>query len=615
MVIQPILFPPDYLQKEPELFFSNVEPQNFSKDKVVIPSGSSLSLGTYFNSFSIGKWVEYTKLNNLSLKLKIIGEVQIEAYHVIGSTDTAVYNNNLGKYSEEEFVKLLNEKSYSAISEKAEYSIVKQDDNYIIKFNKLYKDGILYIGLKAINDSVLLDGYYSTEVDESLLNPVKLAIGICTFKREEAVTRNITRIFEDIINNPVAPLKDKLEVYVADNGQTVDSIQFNNDKVHLLPNLNLGGAGGFTRTMIEAMFYDQAKAFTHIIFMDDDILLYPAVFERSYYLLQMLKPEYQKAILGGATVLLEKPYIQQESGALYRDKTFYIGLANHKFFDLRKTDAVAANEVINPVNYTGWWYACIPKTIVNDHNLPMPFFIHYDDAEFGIRNIQNKYIFLNGICVWHPSPAGKNPFWMTYYDIRNRLITMFSKKLIRADFNEYLSILTKKFILKIMRYEYADACLMLDGIVDFLKGANAFAGLDATKKHIELLKKKAITFTPEEVGVPRNSIIEKKCTNFKSAVIIQGLCNLLPAKKEICAINSKYFNIPYFADKVYLYDEKIGNGTINRRNQKEYFRLLFVFLGLQNKIKRNYNQLLQEWQEAKPMLTSLAFWEKYLGIK
>ena len=614
MVIQPLLFPPKYLKIVTELFFQGIETKNITESSVSIPVGSELSLGTYFNAFSIGKWLEYTKIDNLSLHLLIQGDVEIKAYHSIGATDTSAYNDNPGKYTEEGFITFLNEKSYSAVCENAVFSFSREGDDYTVKFNELYKDGILYITIKAISDSVLQEGYYFTEIDESLLNPVKLAIGICTFKREEAVISNVNRIIKGINNNTDSSLKDKLEIYVSDNAQTLDAKQLDSDKVHFLPNPNLGGVGGFTRTMIEAMFYDRAKEFTHIIFMDDDIFIYPAVLERTYYLLRLMNPEYQKAILGAATLLQESPYIQQESGALYRDKTFYIGRANHKFFDLRKLDAVAANEVIDPANYTGWWYACIPQTIVNEHNLPMPFFIHYDDAEYGIRNIENSLLFINGICVWHPSPKGKSPFWMTYYNVRNRLITMFSKALDKSAFNECLFRISRQFLLRIISYDYEYAKLIMAGLQDFLNGPKAFERLDAAELHKKLVMTKDILLAPEDMGISPEQIIDKKFSNFKKAVIIQFLCNLLPAKNKICAINSKYYNIPYTANCIYIYNEKLGKGTVSKRNQKEFFKLLFAFIVVRRRIKKEYKQLLDDWQNAKPVFTSLSFWEKYLGL-
>ena len=245
----------------------------------------------------------------------------------------------------------------------------------------------------------------------------------------------------------------------------------------------------------------------------------------------------------------------------------------------------------------------------------MPLFIHYDDAEYGIRNIKNGLLFINGICVWHPSPVNKDPFWMIYYNVRNRLITMFSKRIDRADFDKFIINITKKFILKIIRYEYSDARMMLDGLQDFLRGPNTFVTLDAVLLHEKLIENKELLFTPEDVGVSLDRIIKKRHPNLKKAVIIQVFCNLLPARKKICSINLEYYNIPYFADKVYLYNEKTGKGTINKRNQKEFFRLLFLFLALRRKLKKNFNRMLHDWQAAKPTLTSLSFWEKYLGLK
>ena len=49
--------------------------------------------------------------------------------------------------------------------------------------------------------------------------------------------------------------------------------------------------------------------------------------------------------------------------------------------------------------------------------------------------------------------------------------------------------------------------------------------------------------------------------------------------------------------------------------KRKFFRLLFAFIGMRRRLKKGYNQLLHDWQAAKPQLTSLAFWEKYLGLK
>ena len=614
MLIQPILFPPLNLINEPELFFRGVCAEDISETSVSIPAGEDLSLETYFNAFSIGKWTEYTALDNLSLVLELDGEVEINAFHAIGSVDSRLLGGGVGKLTDEEYSHKINCQAYKAAREKAECSISKQGNCYTVQFEKLYNAGILYVTIKAVNGVVLKKGYYATEIDKSLLNPVKIAIGICTFKREEAVTNNVKCLIEEIIDNSESPLKDKLEVYIADNGQTLVVNSFKSDKVHLFPNPNLGGSGGFTRTMIEAMFYDVHKEFTHIIFMDDDILLYPAVLERSFYLLSLLKPKYKKAILGAGMLALEEKNLQQELGALYKDEDIVPGKINHKFFDLRIADSISANEVVNKTNYTGWWYACIPRTIISGHNLPMPFFIHYDDVEYGLRNVKNGQLFINGICVWHPKPANKNPYWILYYDVRNRLITMFTKALKKEDLMTSLSKMTKNYILDLVGYSYEIAKLKLLAIQDFLKGPNTFISLDALALHTELLKRKGIYISPEKAGVDPNNIISERYPNFKLAVLVQVLCNLLPAKNKIRAINSRYLNIPYRAKKLYFYNEKINEGIIFERNNKEFFSLFFSFFKVQREIKKRYKELLKDWQASKSTMNSLSFWEGYLNL-
>ena len=615
MLIQPILFPPKHLSKEPKLFFQGVDSQNVSEDKVFIPAGATISLETYFNAFSIGKWVEYTHLNNISLQLEIKGEVEIKAYHAIGYVNEELLNKGKGKLTEDEYLQKVNIQGYQTTREEISYNITHEGNNYFVKFHQLYEEGILYVTVKAFTDAVLHGGGYETDIDVALLNSVKLTIGICTFRREEVVTGNVNSLLKEIINNPASPLEDKLEIYIADNGQTLDSSIFDSKVVHVLSNPNLGGTGGFARTMIEAMVYDKTKDFTHIIFMDDDIILYPAVLERTYYLLQLLKPEYRKAILGAGMFLDGQISVQQEIGAEYRDDVTWIGKANHKFFDMKNPNAVSANEVTNKTNYTGWWFACIPRTVAAEDNLPMPYFIHYDDVEYGLRNVKNGQLFINGICVWHPSPDNKGPFWITYYNTRNRLITMFSKKLGKKNLTKYIIAISKLFLFQLTRYEYGRAMLILHALRDFLQGPETFINMDALGLHKTLLKNKITYITPEEAAVDRKNIINRHHKNFLIAGLVQLFCNLLPARDKVMAVDGKYYNIPYRAKKLYIYDDKIDKGYILERDQTVFFKLFFSYIISIWKLFLEYNDLLHDWQEAKPTLTGLPFWEKYLGIE
>ena len=144
MLIQPILFPSLSLINEPELFFRGVELENISETSVSIPAGKELSLETYFNAFSIGKWTEYTALDNLSLVLELDGDVEISVFHAAGSVDSRLLDGGVGKLTDEEYSRKINCQAYKAAREKAECSISKQGNCYVVQFNKLYNEGILY---------------------------------------------------------------------------------------------------------------------------------------------------------------------------------------------------------------------------------------------------------------------------------------------------------------------------------------------------------------------------------------------------------------------------------------------------------------------------------------
>ena len=70
--------------------------------------------------------------------------------------------------------------------------------------------------------------------------------------------------------------------------------------------------------------------------------------------------------------------------------------------------------------YGGWWFACYPMEFV-EKNRPLPFFLHCDDVEYGLRH-GGTPIVLNGIQVWHETYEYRQSPVIAYYDTRNALI-------------------------------------------------------------------------------------------------------------------------------------------------------------------------------------------------
>ena len=55
------------------------------------------------------------------------------------------------------------------------------------------------------------------------MRDVKIGIGICTFRREEFVRKNLKILKEAILEKDSSPLYGHMEVFIADNGRTLEN--------------------------------------------------------------------------------------------------------------------------------------------------------------------------------------------------------------------------------------------------------------------------------------------------------------------------------------------------------------------------------------------------------
>lgn len=200
-------------------------------------------------------------------------------------------------------------------------------------------------------------------------------------------------------------------------GSLLDRERLSSDKIHINPNRNLGGAGGFTRDLIEIMTHNEELCVTHALLMDDDIVIEPEALVKTYQILTLLKDEYEDAFIGGAMLRLDKQAIQVESGASWNGG--WLKSLKHDL-DLRGCDYCLYNEI---EEYTS---QCVVVLLFPDEDChtgksAVPLFIRGDDLEYGLRNMKTL-ILMNGICVWHEPFENKYSSFLEYYIMRNQLI-------------------------------------------------------------------------------------------------------------------------------------------------------------------------------------------------
>ena len=615
MLIQKILYPDNDICNETEMFFRGTSADSIHKNSLQLKSNETVFLNTYFNSFPISKWKKYTNLSNLEFHFVADCNCNVQVYHETATIDKKAINE-LQRTRNATFDEI-SEKNKEFISTKkteilatVEISNSKSKHHHIVNIPELYTDGLIYVSITAEANTEISEAGWHTNISDEQINKIKFAIGICTYKREEFLKTNVSKILDNILNNKDSCINDKIEVYIADNGQTIPTDYFNSPFVHIYPNLNLGGSAGFTRTIIESMLNDNRKAFSHIILMDDDIVLSTDVLERTYQFLCFLKPEYNKSMLGGAMLLKDKRYLQHENGAFF-DGSNQFQQQNY-LFDLRSEKCITANLIDNKANYQAWWYCCIPSTIISNDNLPLPFFLHYDDIEYSIRNSEYEPILLNGICVWHPTFLNKYSLWTYYYDTRNYLITA---SIYGDNKNKILLCALKSFVARTLFHQYVHTTVLNKAITDFLKGSDFLIKQDALSLQKELCSYTYKKLTPEElhINIQKSEFYKNTHTHIATAIKQFFKC-LLPAnnKIRICDINDlEQF---YVGKRIYAYDASSNTGILFEKRIACLLKLSIIFLSKFISLCFRFNIIKKDYIENQTKLTNFEFWTDYLKI-
>lgn len=576
----------------------------------------------YFNLFYIEKRKKYTTLETLLLKLELQGYSLIRVKH----NDTV-----------EEEAKLTPEAR----------------GQYTFRLPYAEKtDGVFWFELTKAEDILDSDrhvfGYYCGESNQ--VRDVNLAVDICTFRREEYVTRNMRSLLQFVTSADSSQAAGHLHVYIVDNGNTLknnpgmqellDEYRKNRDMIEIIPNRNLGGAGGFTRGMLAAIEDKKDRGLTHILLMDDDAVFDPDVFVRIYGILTMLKEEYRDITIGGSLWREDYPYIQQACGEYFED---FLVKNPHPLYDLRTYENCTADFLCRgdeeyPL-YSGWWCCCFSLQLVRKNNLPLPLFLHHDDISFGLRNLDKGVLFMNGIGVWHKGFDLAYPGANRYYDIRNPLITT----ALHAPDMTPVKILKQIWVVLttlLMEYRYAEAMLALWGLEDFCCGPKWLYEKDAEALHAELRSFWKEEFPmqdyeslPESYAAAKGEIARKRAefgiddirrgnTSGGKASRIGRLWKMMTFNGWILSsveepIAMSVLDSPFDAYRrqtVVHYEMGSGRCHISARDRKQMSWMLKLYLRTAWLVLTKYKRTAASWRKNEMKLSRANAWRKYLGI-
>lgn len=599
--LQNILLPSPETCTEQALYFrcsENAAVSETDEGGIRIPEKTTLVFDTYFNGLSIEKWHKYTGVREVSLTVRLQGEFRLVLMTRILEGETVR-------------TEILGEKVCCTQGDApCEFTLPICSD---------VPKGMYCFSLEALRPSVFYGGCYEAEPVQ--VRPVKLAIDICTFRREAFITKNLELLRKRFLDNPDSFLRDKLEIFVVDNAGTLDAAQLSADAIHMFRNKNVGGAGGFARGMIEIGKLREARGITHILVADDDIVFEPEAIFRTCMMLSCVKEEYRNAFVGGAMLRLDTQYMQVESGAIWNQGEL---ISLKQGLDLRDLKSCLENETEEQPDYNAWWYCVFPAEVPAEDNLPMPIFFRGDDVEYGIRNMK-QLILLNGICVWHEPFENKYSSIMSYYILRNRMMDN-AVHGISLSRDAYKKLLSGYVRYELRLYRYKTAALLMQGAEDFLAGVDWLAAQDGEALHQRIMDAGYKPQPVEELG--EDIVFDSKLyeaswqavqpTDPFHRVLASRTLNgtwLTPKRKYAIIPMEGAKQISVFRTETILnYDEISGRGFVTRRDPAEAKACLARLKALENRIDAEYEQVIRDYAENGRKLWTLAFWTKYLGL-
>lgn len=463
----------------PGMYYKTTRPvfHDDDKDEWLLYGAGTYDFSTYFNSLSVMKLRRYTIAKGFKLHLETKGAA-------------FTFWQTRGVALSKEAEKLENTQHHIPASDdwqSLDIDLADDVDTILIGFI-LQTDGIV-----AIRNS-----YYSVVYDGEPRH-VELAIASTTFKKETYITSNINLIKKSIVAAG-DDFAHHFHMYVIDNGRTLDAKALSDDAVTVIPNDNVGGAGGFTRGMLAAM--DQKPRATHVLLMDDDVAVSQESIRRTYNLLRFVNDEYKDAFISGAMLSFTIAEDQSEDvGWMTLRGTFAPTkppLRITKYEDLVYNETFVPLKEMRGQRYAAWWYCVIPITQIEKNGLPLPFFVRCDDAEYGIR-CQPKFMSMNGLCVWHmPFQVRYNAAVERYQTTRNTMVAQAVTGM--APRSDFLKELHNNIRLELKKFNYADAALTLDAFEDYLRGPEWFSqpGI-AMKRFLDANKHKEKFYSFDEV--------------------------------------------------------------------------------------------------------------------
>lgn len=445
MILQSVIFP-EPVCWEPELYFHSRGDVLTREDSVLLDREAVVRSDSYMNLFDAGCWRRYTGITQYTLQAKVSGKGIVQLWRWCKKTKQVLLS------------KKVDAKQVCCLE--FPFVCMEEGERYFLE-------------LRAEGEMCLSGGSYMAGAVPAWFD-VHIGLILCTYQRNRELYRILERIrcsrfFRE------GEEQGRLHVCVVDNASELPKIKEKN--IQLFHNPNTGGSGGFARGIQELCRME--AGISHVVFMDDDAELILETLYRLYALLSLLLPDYREEVVAGRMFRTDRRWIQYTAAEIWNGgEICHVG----ENLDMTRTEYLyeinqAAGE------YSGWWFACFPMSFTREQQ-PLPFFLHCDDVEYGLRH-GGAPIVLNGIQVWHDTWEQRQTPVIAYYDMRNRLIV---NALYGIRQKEILSDWKKTISQAHADRDYQLEYMLICAFRDYQKGLDWLFSVNAEKHHRKLKK-------------------------------------------------------------------------------------------------------------------------------
>ncbi|WP_166997904.1 glycosyltransferase [Paramicrobacterium fandaimingii] len=372
-----------------------------SRTSARINGGKRVSFASYFNAFPASYWQHWTNVKNVRLELTTSGTGTILVYR----------SNSQGAQQRVESRRV-------AGSETSAFDLQL----------KTFGDGGWYwFELEADDEGLVLErGVWLTKAKQEVTG--KASLGTTTMNKPDYCVNTL----EALSQSPEV-LGHIDRIFIIDQGtqKVSDEAGFDGvsealgEQLEVINQANLGGSGGFSRSMSEVLKRDDGD---FLILLDDDVKIEPESILRTIAFARHSK---RPTIVGGHMFdLLNRPVLHAFA-EIVDERTFIWRPQHRELFphDFRTTNLRQTRWMHSRMDadYNGWWFCLIPKKVIQEIGLSLPAFIKWDDAEYSLRAREHGFptVSLPGAALWHVSWLDKDDSidWQAYFHARNRVVT------------------------------------------------------------------------------------------------------------------------------------------------------------------------------------------------